>query len=348
MKTETITLIKYSATNTYLIEGECGAILFDTGWAGTFPAFCAELGRNQKQLKKIDYILISHFHPDHCGIAQEIADHSGSVKGIADQGGSVKEIADQCGSVKGIADHSGSAKGIADQGGSGKEIAVRIGSAENIADQGAVILVPMLQVPFLHASDPIFAKERALRHVPIRDDEVRVISLEESRKLLSELGIAGELLHTPGHSEDSISLWLDQGALFVGDLNPLYELELHQGTQIEESWKRLLARKPKQVYYGHAKTAVLEADLQTDAEKTHESGTHHDAERSYGSEKDSAEWYDLVSRIMKMIDRKKSFDQIVRKTGADPSFVEDVTRMYLTHTNVGVQGILDRIEIKNR
>ena len=34
--------LRYSGTNTYLIEGERGAILFDTGWAGTFPAFCAE------------------------------------------------------------------------------------------------------------------------------------------------------------------------------------------------------------------------------------------------------------------------------------------------------------------
>ena len=37
-----------------------------------------------------------------------------------------------------------------------------------------------------------------------------------------------------------------------------------------------------------------------------------------------------------------------KKTGADMAFIEDVSRMYLTHQNVGVQGILDRIEIKNR
>ena len=36
------------------------------------------------------------------------------------------------------------------------------------------------------------------------------------------------------------------------------------------------------------------------------------------------------------------------KTGADKTFIQDVMRMYLTHQNIGVQGILDRIEIKNR
>ena len=60
-------------------------------------------------------------------------------------------------------------------------------------------------------------------------------------------GIAGEILHTPGHSDDSISLLLDDGSLFVGDLNPLYELELHKGTKIYESWEQLLARNPVKV-----------------------------------------------------------------------------------------------------
>ena len=41
-------------------------------------------------------------------------------------------------------------------------------------------------------------------------------------------------------------------------------------------------------------------------------------------------------------------EKIHRKTGAEPGFIEDVNRMYLTHQNVGVQGILDRIEIKNK
>ena len=35
-------------------------------------------------------------------------------------------------------------------------------------------------------------------------------------------------------------------------------------------------------------------------------------------------------------------------TGADKVFVEDVARMYLTHQNISVQGILDRIEIKGK
>ena len=324
MKKERITTLKYSNTNTYLIEGEKGTILFDTGWAGTFPMFCAELGRCGKQLKSIDYILISHFHPDHYGIAQEIA------------------------------------------------------------DQGPVILACDVQKDYLHASDGIFEKDKRMRFFPIRDEKVKHITLSESRNILATLGINGEILHTPGHSDDSISLWLDQGALFVGDLNPLYELELHRGTEIERSWNRCLALKPRTVYYGHAKTAMLEQEGTpeekeagvSDGQGSKAHGSMDRGSKAYDSKDqdgmicvnkdpdgkdqvsmaqnrkvqgaDDTKWYDLVESIMKYIDKGWPLKKIAKKTGAAPEFIEDVTRMYLTHTNVTVQGILDRIEIKNR
>ena len=46
--------LKYSGTNTYLIEGEKGRILFDTGWAGTFHAFCQAVGGLQIPVQGID------------------------------------------------------------------------------------------------------------------------------------------------------------------------------------------------------------------------------------------------------------------------------------------------------
>ena len=287
---EEITLLKYTNTNTYLIEGERGAVLFDTGWAGTFPAFCAELGRLGKKLNDIDHLVISHFHPDHYGIAQEIA------------------------------------------------------------DKGPVILVCDVQKEYIHASDAVFEKDKRMQFYPVRDDKVKLISLAKSRSVLAELGIDGELLHTPGHSDDSISLWLDKGDLFVGDLNPLYELELHKGTEIGTSWERLLALKPKTVYYGHAKTAVLAMSEDGEASPVGCQTKAGRADVSDDPEKDidRSKWYELVSDIMKYIDKGWHMERIAKKTGADPVFIEDVTRMYLTHTNVGAQGILDRIEIKNK
>jgi len=187
--------LHYSNTNTYLIEGDNGKLLFDTGWAGTFPAFCKACKDIGVAVQDIDFILISHFHPDHMGIAQEIA------------------------------------------------------------DLGAVTCVSDEQKDHIHAADDVFAKEKGTHFTPITDDGIRLFSVNDSRELLKELGIYGKILHTPGHSDDSISLFLDDGSLFVGDLNPLYELELHKGTAIGESWEKLLSLNPKTVYYGHAKAA---------------------------------------------------------------------------------------------
>lgn len=264
--------LKYSGTNTYLIRGSDGSILFDTGWAGSFTQFCRALGEAGATVQEVRYLFISHFHPDHMGIAQEIAG---------------------CG--------------------------VRIVAAD-------------VQRAHIHDADGIFAKEGKCIYLPIVDEDVRVISYRESRPLLEECGIAGEIVHTPGHSEDSISLCLDEGVLFVGDLNPLYELEIHKGTQIGDSWDKLLARNPVRVYYGHAKMAELSRGRRTPKNESGHSG----------------DIFRLVKKIMKYIDKGYTLEDVRRITGADKAFVEDVARMFLTHRNISVQGILDRIEIKGK
>ena len=256
--------LKNSNTNTYLIEGSHGYILWDTGWAGSFPAFCRAMGDLKVPVQKVDYILISHFHPDHMGIAQEIA------------------------------------------------------------SLGPEIVVLDKQKEYLHAADSVFAKEKNTQFHPIEDEKVRILTAAESRSFLEKLGIEGEILYTPGHSDDSISLCLDDGNFFVGDLNPLYELEMHQETQISESWEKLLSRHPKTIYYGHAKTAKLK--------------------KQEIQEKAPQDLDLLVRKITKYIDRGLSLEKTSKKTGADFSFVESVARMYLTHQNISVQGILDRIQ----
>ncbi|MBD5468083.1 MAG: MBL fold metallo-hydrolase [Lachnospiraceae bacterium] len=264
--------LKYSGTNTYLIRGTNGSILFDTGWAGSFPQFCRALGEAGATAQEIRYLFISHFHPDHMGIAQEIAG---------------------C---------------------------------------GARIVVADVQRAHIHEPDRVFAKEGNRFYLPIADEDIRVISCGESRLLLKECGIAGEVVHTPGHSEDSITLCLDEGLLFVGDLNPLYELDIHRGTQIEDSWNKLLVLNPIKVYYGHAKAVEL----------SRERGT---PKKESGHSKDM---FRLVKKIMKYIDKGYTMEDIGRATGADKVFLEDVARMYLTHRGISVQGILDRIEIKGK
>ncbi len=280
--------LHYCNTNTYLLESNKGRILFDTGWAGTFDAFLREMGSLKIPVQSVDVLLISHFHPDHMGIAQQIAD-----------------------------------------------LGPRI-----------VILDP--QAPFLHASDAIFARDPGLSFCPIQDHQVHILSQSESRGFLRSLGFEGELLFTPGHSDDSISLCLDSGEFFVGDLNPLYELPLHQGSQIGDSWDLLLSRHPKTLYYGHARPYSVSSETPPVSSTSPGSPDKLPSEQATTEGADDHDLYLLVARIMRCIDKRYTLEKIRKKTGAAPGFIEDVTRMYLTHQNVGVQGILDRIEIKNR
>ena len=267
-----VKLIRYGTTNTYLIKGKNGALLFDTGWAGTLQAFLHALGEAGEKVQDITYILISHYHPDHMGIAQEIA------------------------------------------------------------EMGPRILIVDTQTAFVHEPDRILKRDAKANYKPIDDGQARIITIGESRGVLQEMGIDGCLYSTPGHSDDSVSLFLDDGTLFVGDLNPLYELELHAGTQIEKSWSMLLAQYPKRVYYGHAPAADLKEKNVSKLLKKTASGDIHI----------------LAGKIVRLADKGVPPKTIAKKTGADPTFVEDVIRMYVTHPGVSIQGILDRIEIKGK
>ncbi len=119
------------------------------------------------------------------------------------------------------------------------------------------IIVFDTQKDYIHFSDNIFEKDKRLSYKPIDDKNVLFLSCKESRLFLAENGIIGEVISTPGHSEDSVSVILDEGIAIVGDLYPLYSVPAYNDSVLEESWNRILERKLDIVYYGHAKEDVL-------------------------------------------------------------------------------------------
>ncbi|MFX1417036.1 MAG: MBL fold metallo-hydrolase [Promethearchaeota archaeon] len=79
---------------------------------------------------------------------------------------------------------------------------------------------------------------------------------------LSDYGIPGRVLHTPGHSSGSVSVLLDSGEAFVGDLAMnKFPLRLSPGLPIfaedqeavVKSWKTLLEKGATKVYPAHGK-----------------------------------------------------------------------------------------------
>ncbi|MGB5987871.1 MAG: MBL fold metallo-hydrolase [Desulfobacterales bacterium] len=77
------------------------------------------------------------------------------------------------------------------------------------------------------------------------------ISASESRALLEGISIAGEILPTPGHSDDSLSLVLDDGSAFTGDLTHPALVTEAQAEIVAQSWDLLRRRGAMRVYPGH-------------------------------------------------------------------------------------------------
>jgi len=79
---------------------------------------------------------------------------------------------------------------------------------------------------------------------------------------LAVYGIPGKVLHTPGHSAGSVSVLLDSGEAFVGDLAMnRFPLRLTPGlpvfaedpSGVKESWSLLLAQGARMIYPAHGK-----------------------------------------------------------------------------------------------
>ena len=131
------------------------------------------------------------------------------------------------------------------------------GLAQELKNAGVPLLIPDVQVPFIHVMK---------RHIKAQDHFTEIsmegnviISVSESRALLHRVGIVGEILHTPGHSEDSVSLLLDDGPVFTGDLTDPMLVGPEDPDVVRASWQLLRDRGATQVYAGHGPIRPLPA-----------------------------------------------------------------------------------------
>ena len=72
------------------------------------------------------------------------------------------------------------------------------------------------------------------------------------------MGILGEIVPTVSHSEDSISLVLDNGVCIVGDIEPVEYLDAYvESAKLKADWKLVMSYNPKLIYYAHANEKML-------------------------------------------------------------------------------------------
>ena len=127
-----------------------------------------------------------------------------------------------------------------------------MGLIPDLMKSGVRLLLIDTQRDFVHFSDSIFARD-GLPFEPIDEKQATVIKCEESRKFLSGIGIGGEVIAAPSHSPDSISLLLDSGECFAGDLQPYEYLDGYDGDDAAKAdWTRIHRFQPKRIFCAHA------------------------------------------------------------------------------------------------
>ncbi|TAK15852.1 MAG: MBL fold metallo-hydrolase [Acidobacteria bacterium] len=129
------------------------------------------------------------------------------------------------------------------------------GAAQDLKSRGMRLIVTPEQVASIEPMTQWMKPE--FNYTPIVMADNLVVALSESRRLLKSIGFDGELVHTPGHSDDSVSLILDSGEAFTGDLTPPALATEEQRDAIESSWQSLRDRGASLVYAGHGPVRPL-------------------------------------------------------------------------------------------
>jgi glyoxylase-like metal-dependent hydrolase (beta-lactamase superfamily II) len=186
--------VGYDSTNYYLLETNSGKLLIDCGWPGTLPKLMAELKRKGVPIHEIKHLLVTHFHPDHAGITQDL-----------------------------------------------KKLGIKLILLES-------------QVSFV-APFADFFKGKNLPYLEITQNDNLHLQFEDSRKFMASIGLNGQILSTPGHSDDSISLILDDGSAFTGDLPPRF-MVAEEDRVTQQSWDKIYQHKITRIFPAHGTTSI--------------------------------------------------------------------------------------------
>ena len=133
------------------------------------------------------------------------------------------------------------------------------GLAQELKHAGVPILVLDVQVRAIPRMKTWIKSQDQYVDITLHDNVT--ISFAESRSVLERAGIAGEILHTPGHSDDSVSLLLDDGSVFTGDLTRPELVGVEDAAVVGASWRLLRQRGATRVYPGHG--PVWEMNLES-------------------------------------------------------------------------------------
>ncbi len=189
--------VGYKSVNCYALEISKGYLLIDVGMPGTFGELLSVLKRKSVPLEKIRFLVVTHFHPDHCGIAQELK------------------------------------------------------------SAGVTLLLGDIQERRLAEANRALAKFPG--YLEISDTGNMVVATDDRTAWKAATGIDGVLLHTPGHSADSVTVVIDGVGAFVGDLRPPEAYIGQAAALATASWQKIRGAGARKVFPAHGPAFDLAA-----------------------------------------------------------------------------------------
>jgi endoribonuclease LACTB2 len=123
------------------------------------------------------------------------------------------------------------------------------GCAQDLKNAGVPLLVVESQQSAIPAMKAHVKPQDNYTEITL-DDNV-AITFAESRAKLATIGLSAEILPTPGHSDDCVSLLLDDGSVFTGDLTVPMVATDEQRDAIMASWRLLRDHGARRVHPGH-------------------------------------------------------------------------------------------------
>ncbi len=133
------------------------------------------------------------------------------------------------------------------------------GLAQELKQLGVRLLVMDAQVNAIPTMKKWTKPQDKYIDIDVHDNIVA--SFAESRSVLQQIGIKGKIVHTPGHSNDSVSLLLDDGRVFTGDLTRSDYADDCNSDTVTASWRRLRELGGAQVYPAHGPTHPIAEEL---------------------------------------------------------------------------------------
>jgi len=127
------------------------------------------------------------------------------------------------------------------------------GLVQEFKNLGAKLILLESQLDFVAPLKDLI-KTREVDYTEIRTGDNLELTFGESRIFLASLGIEGEIIPTPGHSDDSVTLILDEGFAFTGDLPPRF-LVTDDNPVTKQSWESIYQHKISRIFPAHGNSS---------------------------------------------------------------------------------------------